>query len=322
MTDNETRADYDSPWKEAISVYFQLFLAFFFPQVHDGIDWERGYEFLDQEFQKIVREAETGRQTCDRLVKVWLRNGQETWFLIHIEVQSQPESEFAERMYVYNSLIYIRYRQKVLSLAVLADEQKSWRPTEYSYDILGGQVVLKFPTVKLLDYTAKTLAESTNPFAVIVAAHRETQKTRQDPDSRYQGKLRIVKNLYQQGYERQDILEVFRLIDWMMTLPASLEENFTREIQRYEEENQMPYVTSVERLGIEQGRYEKSIEAILEVLRVRFATIPEELTAALALLKEETILTDLLRRAITVSDLAAFQEEVHSLLRDRSQEVG
>ena len=69
MTDNETRADYDSPWKEAISFYFQPFLAFFFPKVQDAIDWERGYEFLDQEFQKIVREAETGRKTSDRLFR-------------------------------------------------------------------------------------------------------------------------------------------------------------------------------------------------------------------------------------------------------------
>ena len=322
MTDNENRADYDSPWKEAISFYFQPFLAFFFPKVQDAIDWKRGYEFLDQEFQKIVREAETGRQTSDRLVKVWLKNGQSTWILIHIEVQSQRESEFAERMYLYNCLIYIRYRQKVLSLAVLADEQKSWRPRAFHYNMLGGRVFLKFPTAKLLDYTAETLAESNNPFAVIVAAHQETQKTRQDFDSRYREKLRIAKTLYQRGYTRRDILELFRLIDWIMTLPPSLEANFTGEIQRYEEENKMPYVTSVERIGIqkgleqglEQGRQEAILEAILEILNVRFETIPEELTAAIALLNEDTILTALLRQSITISDLTALQEVVDGYL--------
>ena len=33
--------DYDSPWKEALDVYFEPFLALLFPEVHRGIDWSR-----------------------------------------------------------------------------------------------------------------------------------------------------------------------------------------------------------------------------------------------------------------------------------------
>jgi hypothetical protein len=46
--------DYDSPWKEALDRYFELFMAFFFPAAHADIDWKRGYEMLDKELQKIV----------------------------------------------------------------------------------------------------------------------------------------------------------------------------------------------------------------------------------------------------------------------------
>ena len=122
MAEPKQRAEYDSPWKEAISLYFQPFMEFFFPHVHEGIDWERGYEFLDKEFQQIVPQGETGRTTTDKLVKVWLKNGQETWLLIHIEVQSQAEIDFPRRMYVYNYRIYDLYSQHALSLAVLADD--------------------------------------------------------------------------------------------------------------------------------------------------------------------------------------------------------
>ncbi|NEO27688.1 MAG: transposase, partial [Kamptonema sp. SIO4C4] len=286
-----------------------------------------------KEFQQIVPQGETGRTTTDKLVKVWLKNGQETWILIHIEVQSQPETVFAERMYLYNSRIYDCYRQHVLSLAILADEQASWRPTEYHYEMLGGEVTVKFPTVKLLDYDTETLAESNNPFAVLVEAHRETQKTRKKPNTRYQEKLRLIKNLYQRGYERQDILELFRLIDWMMTLPASLEENLTTEIYRYEEERKMPYVTSVERIGMEKGRqaglqegrqaglqegrqagrYEGIREDILEVLEVRFETVPEALVETVNGIQDDSLLRTLHRQAILVSSLEAFQEVVNSL---------
>ena len=63
-------ADYDSPWKEALDAYFEPFLALLFPQAHRLIDWSRGYESLDKEFQQVVREAEVGRRYVDKLVKV------------------------------------------------------------------------------------------------------------------------------------------------------------------------------------------------------------------------------------------------------------
>ena len=79
--------DYDSPWKEALDVYFAAFLAFFFPEAHADIDWARGYETLDKELQAVVREAELGRRLVDKLVKVWRQGGAEEWVLVHVEVQ-------------------------------------------------------------------------------------------------------------------------------------------------------------------------------------------------------------------------------------------
>src|SRR5436190_9110737 len=71
--------DYDSPWKEALDFYFEPFLALLFPEVHAQIDWSRGYESLDKEFQAVVRDAEVGRRYVDKLVKVWTRGGAECW---------------------------------------------------------------------------------------------------------------------------------------------------------------------------------------------------------------------------------------------------
>jgi hypothetical protein len=60
--------DYDSPWKEIIEDYFSEFMAFFFPQAHADIDWQRGYESLDQELQQVVRDAALGRRLADKLM--------------------------------------------------------------------------------------------------------------------------------------------------------------------------------------------------------------------------------------------------------------
>ena len=102
---SENRTDYDAPWKEAIELYFHEFMSFFFERLEPQIDWVRGYEFMDKELQQVVRDADVGRRWADKLVKVWQRDGAETWLLIHIEVQSQVERDFAERMYVYRTYL-------------------------------------------------------------------------------------------------------------------------------------------------------------------------------------------------------------------------
>ncbi|MGK7875635.1 MAG: DUF4351 domain-containing protein [Xenococcaceae cyanobacterium] len=304
------RDDYDNPWKESLSLYFQAFMAFFFPQIDVNIDWSRGYEFLDKEFQQVVRDAEIGSREADKLVKVWLPDGEETWILIHIEVQSQVQSIFAERMYVYNNRIFDKYRRQVVSLAVLADDQSSWRPTQYSYEMWGCRVLLQFPVVKLLDYQVQSdiLWRSNNPFAVIVAAHLKTQQTRKNPLQRYQGKLRIAKSLYQRGYSRQDILELFRLIDWMMTLPDSFQSGFRQEIRRFEEENKMPYVTSIERLAHQEGFEEGQASIMMLMIKRKFGELDREVKAQIQKLGSTQLesLSEALLDFSSVEDLTAW----------------
>src|SRR5581483_10552032 len=145
-------------WKDALELFFPAFLAFFYPRVHAAIDWCRGYEALDKELQQIVREAALGRRYADKLFKVWLQDGQEAWVLIHIEVQTQRDDEFTERMFVYHYRLYDRHRRPVVSLAVLADDQPSWRPDRFGYDVCGCTISLQFLMVKLLDYSANLAA--------------------------------------------------------------------------------------------------------------------------------------------------------------------
>src|SRR5260370_25405322 len=92
-------SDLDSPWKEALDYFLERFLAFFFPEVHRVIDWRRGYQALDKEFQQIVHEAAAGRGLADKLFKVWRMDGRETWLLIHIAIQGQVDRHFPRRMF-------------------------------------------------------------------------------------------------------------------------------------------------------------------------------------------------------------------------------
>lgn len=248
-------SDFDSPWKDALDRWFPAFLAFFFPDIHADIDWSRGYEMLDKELQQIVREAEVGRRHVDTLAKVWRRTGEETWVLIHVEIQSQPNDEFAERMFVYFYRLFDRYKRRIASLAVLADEKLDWRPHRYECGLWGCMAGIVFRIVKLLDQTADeaALEANPNPFAVIALAHVKTQQTRADAVGRKVWKLRLVRGLYERGLNKVDIVELFRFIDWVMDLPEPLGIEFDQELHRFAKEKQMPFISPFERRAIERG---------------------------------------------------------------------
>lgn len=58
-----------------------------------------------------------------------------------------------------------------------------------------------------------------------------------------------------------------------MRLPEDLERSFQDEVQRYQEETTMRYITSWERMGIERGREEGKIALILRQLTRRIGSL-------------------------------------------------
>jgi Putative transposase, YhgA-like len=131
---------YDLLWKAAVEEMPEDGLKSILGDHAQQIDFSRRPEFMDKELSVIIqsnRKKLEANQLVDFLVKVWLLDGREQWILIHIEVQSQPDAKFAERMYQY----YIRIKQKfkcdVTSVAVLADGNQNFRPSRHSESCLG-----------------------------------------------------------------------------------------------------------------------------------------------------------------------------------------
>jgi hypothetical protein len=301
-------ADYDSPWKEALDGYFEPFLALLFREAHAQIDWSRGYESLDKEFQQVVREAEVGRRYVDKLVKVWTKDGVERWVLIHVEVQTSRDVEFPQRMYVYNYRIFDRYNKPVASLAVFADDDPNWRPEEFRQTLFGCETGIRFPAVKLLDLAASEdeLEASDNPFSKVVLAHLKTRQTQGNPADRRAWKIRLVRGLYERGFSAKDVRELFRVIDWFMVLPPPLNAWFQKDIDKIQEEKQMPYITSIERLGHQRG-LRTGIEVIL---RMKFGADGLKLMPEIEEVYDEDQLLAILKSLESATSL----DEVRTLL--------
>jgi len=271
---------YDSPWKEAIEHYFQEFMTFYFPDAYRSVDWSKEHIFLDQELRAVVQDAELGTRFVDKLVRVTELSGSESWIYIHVEVQGTRQTEFSKRMFVYNYRIFDRYEKPVASLAVLADQHKHWKPTSYGYNVLGCRLTLDFPVAKLTDYDEKLdeLLASENAFGLITAAHILTRKTRKKHQERYEAKLRLIKILYQRHWDKQRVINLLTVVDWLMTLPAWLDTKVWQEIETIEKHKNMKYITSIERIGIAKGRVEGRVEGESKLLKRqlerRFGALP------------------------------------------------
>ncbi|WP_445638627.1 DUF4351 domain-containing protein [Nostoc sp. DSM 114161] len=258
-----------------LTVYFPEFIQFFFPAAYNEIDWTQQPEFLDKELQEVVADAEIGRRFADKLVKLYLKNGQEKWVLVHIEVQSQEESDFAARMYTYNYRIYDKYKRSVASLAILGDERKNWRPSQFSYSLFGCTLNFQFPIIKLIDYQPllSELENDNNPFATVVIAHLAALNTRSNRNERKVQKLVLARRLYEKGFEEQDVLNLLAFVDWMLTLPPDLEAEFKLEIRQLEAQRRMKYVTTFER----DARLQEALLLVTRLLNRRLGNIDNAL---------------------------------------------
>ena len=102
----------------------------------------------------------------------------------------------------------------------------------------------------------------------------------------------MARRLFAKGYHQDAIRNLYRVIDWLITLPKALEIPYNDAIHQIEEEYHMPYITTAERLGMErgmqqgmqQGRQEGEYRLLLQLLKLKFRSIPknylQQMTAA------------------------------------------
>jgi predicted transposase YdaD len=313
-----TIADWDGAWKDSLTTFLRHFLALFFPQVHDDIDWSRGFEPLDKELQKIAPDAETGRRTVDLLFRVWRRSGEERWVLIHIEVQAQRVAGFSARVHHYHFRIFDQYRLPVASFVVLADNEPGWRPGPYTYDLWGCRGEFHFPTVKLLDFAerADELEKSSNPFALVVLAHLKARETANDHGRRISWKVRLLKSLYDRRWTREEVRQLLRTIDWFLTLSKADNQTVREAIEADEQEKKMPYISSFEQMAMEQGEARGEargrVEGIALALKLKFGEAGQQLAAEV----REINNLETLKRVTDSIEAAASPEEVRRIWAD------
>jgi len=268
----EQDSDYDGAWKEAFRLYLYLLLKVYFPAMHAAIDWSVEPTWCDKELSRVVPKAKRRNQPVDVLVRVRLLSGEEQLILLHVEIQSSPEAGFERRISRYHSGLFWSYDQRVVTLVVLADLNEDWRPREDVFRVADFESRLRFPTCKLIDRLETEWRDDHSLPVQLARAQIEALRTAGDPEGRYRAKWRLVRKLYELGYNAEELREIFRLIDWMMHLTESLSLRFEQDLRELEESLNMPYVTSVERIAEARGR----VSLLLRLLAKVCGPLPDD----------------------------------------------
>ncbi|TAF95127.1 MAG: hypothetical protein EAZ32_10480 [Cytophagia bacterium] len=97
---------------------FDDFLRFFITDAEELFDFSRPFEFLDKELEQLfpANPDDFSPKYVDKLVKVFTREGQEKWVLVHIEVQGSKDGNFEHRMFQYFYRIYDKFQRPTYGL--------------------------------------------------------------------------------------------------------------------------------------------------------------------------------------------------------------
>lgn len=198
-------------------------------------------------------------------------------------------------MFSYNLRIFDRFGKPAISLAILCDNDTTWRPNQYNYNYPNTRLNFEFGIVKLLDYQNRwaELETSDNVFATVVMAHLKTQQTIKKLGERKALKFTLIRRLYELGLPERDIRNLYRFIDWVMILPKALEAEFWQEFKEYEQERTMSYITTGERIGYERGKEEGKQEQgqalVLRQLQRRVGELPPQVRGRIQTLSLEQL---------------------------------
>jgi hypothetical protein len=174
------------------------------------------------------------------------------------------------------------------------------------------QLIFNFSIVKLLDYQWEDLERSQNVFAIVVMAHLKTKETTSNLSEREQWKWNLSRLLYEKGYNRKAIVDLYKVIDIMMALPVELQASFEEKLTNYQEDKKVPLLSNIEIRAIERIRRKD----IIKLLQKRFGNLPESLVESINQVDDVALLESLVVETISVNSPEDFQRLIDSQSSD------
>lgn len=305
--------DHDGLFKELLTTFFREFLELFAPTVFEYGD---PTSMALAGAETVHDSHETGQRRADLVVKVDFHDGEHAFFLIHVEVQSQTQADFAKRMFHYFARLHQMYDAPVYPIALLAfDARTRDEPEEFTVTFPDRDVLrFEFQKVYLRKLNWREFLDRKNPVAAALMAkmgYAEKERARVkveclrllatlrlDPD-----KTRLI-GRFIEAYLTLDETEMHEYNEIMEAIPMAEKQGVTEILTYWEKLG----LEKGRQQGLEQGLTEGQIKGmqrmVLALIESRFGPMPTEDRDALPHLSLE----DLQHLGLSVGEAASYAE--------------
>lgn len=219
----------DKAWKIIINELFEQFIGFFMPEIYDFIDFSIKPKLLDNEFKALFPESESDDRRVDRLFEVKLKNGEEKWILLHIEIQSYEDKDFSKRMYHYYSRIFDKYDKEIEAIAVFTYKSDKHKYSEYKRELNTTSLVYKYKIYDIAIQDIQKLEKSNNPFSFVIQTLIKAFDYKESDENNFNFKLELTKLLLDSGFIQKEINNLFSFINYVFEIR---DKNLSREFRK------------------------------------------------------------------------------------------
>lgn len=281
--------NHDRLFKELLTSFFVEFVQLFLPDVAAYLD-PNSLEFLDKE---VFTDVTAGKKhEVDLLVKARFQ-GQETFFLVHVENQSKTQADFPKRMFTYFARLYEKYNLPVYPV-VLYSHTAPKRPEPHSHQVaFPGKTVLQFEyvTIQLNRLSWREYVSTPNPVASALMA-----KMKIAPKDRPKVRLECLRLLATLKLDPARSQLIGGFIGTYLRLNAEEMKQYEQEFAKLspeEKEANMelmnPWVKQGWEEGIQEGRQEGKEELVIRLIHRRFGSVSTRITERLDHLSSELL---------------------------------
>ncbi|HEX9723979.1 MAG TPA: Rpn family recombination-promoting nuclease/putative transposase [Vicinamibacteria bacterium] len=157
---------HDQLFKTLMEKFFRDFLELFFPAVAERLDFGT-LAFLDKELFADFPQGPT--REVDVVARLETREGEPEIVLVHVEVQSRPEKDFARRMFEYSVLLWLRHRVPIFPVVLYLQGGEGLTDEEYQVSLFGRELFrFRYASVGLARLRTEEYVE-TGPLGVALA---------------------------------------------------------------------------------------------------------------------------------------------------------
>ncbi len=261
--------DHDRLFKELLTTFFLEFVELFLPGLREHLDPD-SLEFLDKEVFTDVTSGDS--HEVDLVVKARIK-GEEAFFLVHVEAQSERQSDFPRRMFRYFARLYEKHGLPVFPVAVFSwNEPKAVQPSTHSVAFPMLRVLdFRFEAIQLNRLSWRDFLERENPVAAALMSKMEIA-----PEDRYRVKASCIRLLATLRLDPARTRLLSGFVDTYLRLDPGEEKLFREEVEGLGEgvkERAMEIVTSWMEEGIRKGLVEGRLEGRLEGRRTEAGAV-------------------------------------------------